>query len=440
MMKRFSILVSVAFMSAFTFMSCTEESELIDTEKTSTGGGKNYDFSVDYNGHTLYFNIDTTAVNECYVTHGNKADWVETDKKTGEGYYTYYAGAVDIPSQVTYNGTTYTVSGIGDEAFRATKLTSVSIPSTVKYIGEMAFAQTPLSSITLPSALESIGAIAFWEAELTSITIPSSVKYIDVGSFEYCKDLKEILVEDGNADYTSIDGILYSKDMTALLAYPGGKTGSEFTVESSVDSLAGYAFWGNNYLKSLTIETNVVKLDGFGGGACDNLESLTVRDDNPNYTTIDGVLYNKDTTELLLYPTGKSGYSFTAPSTVRKIKDGAFYECKNLNAITMQDGLTVIQENAFIYCDSLRSVVIPSTAKQIISHGFYECNNLSSITIHVTEPFEIATDAFYAVNDGDSDDNLNHKNATLYVPAGTKSVYENTDYWSLFEHIVEMSE
>jgi len=424
-MKKTFISLLIALAPAFAFMSCTEDSASINTGNTSIGTADDddddndkYDFSVVYNGQTIYFKIDATAVNECYVTHGNYKDWIVTDKETGDGYYPYYAGAVEIPSQVTYNGTTYTVSGIGYDAFWSTNLTSVSIPSTVKYFGNWAFGSTLLTSITIPSSVEKIG----------------------YGAFPFCENLKEIIVEDGNADYTSVDGVLYTKDMTTLVAYPGGKTGSNFTVENFVDSVVYGAFRGNENLKSLTIESNTLELSSEILYCSSNFESVIVRDDNPNYATVDGVLYNKNLTDLICYPQGKTEGSFTVPATVKRIKSGAFKECSNLRAVTMQDGLTIMQNSAFEECENLRSVVIPSTTKQIITYAFNGCMNLSSITIYVTEPFEIDEQAFFAWDEDDGSNSVIYKNATLHVPAGTKTAYQNTDCWNYFEHIVEMEE
>jgi len=261
-----------------------------------------------------------------------------------------------------------------------------------------------------------------------------------VGTFSYCDELKEITVEDGNAYYVVVDDVLYTKDMTTLVAYPGGKTDSDFTMISSVDSVVVGAFDGNKHLKNLTVESNTVELDESMFDGCYNIASITVNEDNPNYTTVDGVLYNKAQTELLFYPQGKTETGFTVPATVKKIMDYAFEDCDNLRTVTMQDGLMVIQENAFNYCENLESVVIPSTTRQIMSYGFNHCSNLSSIKIYATEPFEIESDAFYDYDEDNDDYGLNYRNATLYVPAGTKSLYEDTDYWNSFVNIVEMEE
>lgn len=195
-MKRLAILVSVALMSTLAFVSCADDSplyvpddEFIAPDDDDYYYNDSYDFFVYYKGQKIYFMINDAADNECYVTYGDDDDWIITDEEANEGYYAYYDGVVEIPSQVTYDGVIYNVTGIGKYAFYGTNLTSVTIPSTVTYIEDEAFGYSLL----------------------TSIIIPSSVEYIGKNVFESCYDLEEIIVEDGNPYYTAIDGVLYTK-------------------------------------------------------------------------------------------------------------------------------------------------------------------------------------------------------------------------------------
>jgi hypothetical protein len=113
------------------------------------------------------------------------------------GSYNSYSGTVDIPSTVTYNGTTYTVTAIGNSAFRnSSNLTGVSIPNTVTSIGEYAFYQcNHLTSITIPNGVETIGNHAFSGcSQLPSVTIPNSVITIGEYAFEYCNGLSAVTI------------------------------------------------------------------------------------------------------------------------------------------------------------------------------------------------------------------------------------------------------
>ena len=107
------------------------------------------------------------------------------------GSYNSYSGTVDIPNTVTYNGTTYTVTAIGNNAFRdCSNLTGVTIPGTVESIGEYAFYQSNnLSSVTMSNGVKTIGENAFAYTSLASVTIPNSVQSIGGSAFSWCYNL-----------------------------------------------------------------------------------------------------------------------------------------------------------------------------------------------------------------------------------------------------------
>ena len=142
-----------------------------------------YDFSYNYQGNTLYYNI--TSDNTVEVTYYSST----TDNN-------YVSGDVVIPSSVTNNGTTYSVTSIGDAAFSdCSGLTSVTIPNSVTSIGERAFAScSGLISVTIPNSVTSIGDYAFYLCRgLTSVTIPNSVTSIADYAFEGCSSLTSIV-------------------------------------------------------------------------------------------------------------------------------------------------------------------------------------------------------------------------------------------------------
>ena len=289
--------------------------------------------------------------------------------------------SITIPSSVTSIGSSafsgcssltsitipWGVTSIGSSAFSGcSSLTSITIPSSVTSIGSEAFYDcTSLTSITIPSSVTSIGSVAFCNCEnLTSITIPSSVTSIGYEAFWHCTSLTSVTFEEG----------------------------------SKCTSIGSYAFYNCTSLTSITIPSSVTSI---GSGAfydCTSLTSITVSEDNASYSSLNGVLFNKDKTELVCYPCGKTATAYTIPSSVTSIRSYAFKNCENLTSVTFEEGskCTSIGSSAFYYCRSLTSITIPTSVTSIGSVAFSWCTSLTSITFEEgSKCTSIGTSAFY---------------------------------------------
>jgi len=159
--------------------------------------------------------------------------------------------------------------------YDGTPMSELTIPGTlgglpVAAIWQAAFANNQLTSVTIPSGVTAIGAIAFENNELTSIAIPSSVTSIGFNPFRNNPSLGSITVSQGNQHFRSIDGVLYNRAGTALLAWPGGK--SPVNIPNTVTSIGHSAFWGNQ-LTSVIIPSNVTSI---GAGAFSNNQLTNV--------------------------------------------------------------------------------------------------------------------------------------------------------------------
>ena len=243
-----------------------------------------------------------------------------------------------------------TVTSIVNSAFiDCPRLTSVTIPNSVTSIGDSAFGYcTGLTSVTIPNSVTSIGNSAFgYCTGLTSVTIPNSVTSIGDSAFNGCTSLTGVTIP---SSVTSIGDDAFSV-CTSL---------TSVTIGNSVTNIGSSAFSGCSGLTSITIPDSVTSIgdDAFGG--CSSITAITVDTNNPAYSSLNGVLFNKSQTTLVRCPTGLAG-SYTIPNTVTSIGDSAFYGC-GLTNVTIPNGVTNIGDAVFSWCWSLTSVYLLGNA------------------------------------------------------------------------------
>ncbi len=339
-------------------------------------------------------NIEAWAFNDCY----SLTDVTLQNGVTSIGHFAFHGctGLTDItiPGSVTSidwlafgdcTGLTHVtfqegVAGIGNSAFEGcTSLTEVTIPGSVTSIGGAAFADcTGLKVVTIQDGVTAIGDYAFSRCtSLASVTIGDGVTNIGEDAFDGCTGLTSLTVAAGNPAYCSIDGVLFSKDQTELLLYPGSKAGA-YTIPGGVTSIGYAAFGGCSGLTGVAIPSSVTSIGWRAFSFCPGLTSISVAADDPAYCSADGVLFNKNKTELLAYPGGKAG-AYTVPDGVTSIGSSAFAGCAGLTDVTIPNSVTSIGDSAFFRCSGLVSVTMPSSVTRIGNSAFRDCTGLADV-------------------------------------------------------------
>jgi hypothetical protein len=269
-------------------------------------------------------------------------------------------------------------------------LTSIALPSSVTKIGDYAFFNcSGLTSITLPSSLDSIGSNAFfWCSKLESVTIPSSVNYIGSYAFCNCPNLRSLTIP---SSITSIEPWVFAgcSGLTSITipslvtsigesAFYGCSGLTSVAIPSSVASIGVGAFLGCSSITSIIIPTSVTSIGESAFVFCSGF--ITLEEGNPNYSSIDGVLFNKTFTKLMHCSTSKIG-SYLIPPTVTSVEESAFANCTGLTSVIVPISVTSISGELFYGCSGLTSVTIPSTVTSIGYGAFRNCSGLTSITI-----------------------------------------------------------
>ena len=224
---------------------------------------------------------------------------------------------------------------------------------------------------------------------LTSVSIPASVVTIGNYPFYLCNSLASIEVSGNNPNYCSIDNVLFNKDKTILIECAAAKKG-EYTIPESVTKIQGhafnscpfltsitipesvteigeYAFYADNALTSIDIPASVEKLGTATFAMCASLDQIEVATENPNYRSIDGVLYNKDATILIQLPSARSG-NYEIPDGITKTEVYSLAECR-ITSCSIPASCTNINSSTFAYCTELKEITVAADNSSYCSDG-----------------------------------------------------------------------
>ena len=345
--------------------------------------------------------------------------WYEIESQTKEAKVieykndVKYSGDIIIPESIAFEGTTYSVTSIGNSAFMdCTNLTSISIPESVTSFEKGVFyGCIGLTSITIPSGMNTIGPSSFMGCTgLTSITIPKSVKEIGVESFSGCISLQSMIVEDGNTVYDSRQNCNAIIETSSNTLNFGCK---QSVIPNSVTSIGSHAFNGCTNLSSINIPEGVICVGHSAFAFCSSLTSIII------------------------------------PESVSTIEDEAFINCTNLTSINIPKDVTSIRTRVFAGCSSLTSITIPESVSIIEQGSFAQCG-LISVTIpkgivkigweafenniHLQEFVCLAPNV--PITDEDAFSLTPINNIVLKVPAKSVGKYKVAKPWTSFKEIV----
>ena len=344
-----------------------------------------------------------------------------------------------LSPSITYQGITYKLTSIGDEAFSGCKsMTTVTIPEGVARIGNRAFSGcSSLISATIPYSVTEIGWSAFQGAPLnrdtgalyidnclvevdtkllgdytvkpttrliadgaffgcsllTSVTIPGTVTSIGEGAFMLCKSLTSVTIP-------------YSITTIESGTFEGCSSLTAISIPNSVTSIGDAAFVDCSSLTSVFIPYSVRRIGvrAFLGTSIYN---------NPSNWDA-GALYINDC--LLVANDGLLG-DYTIKYGTRLIANGAFYNCPSLTALNIPHGVTSIGDEAFSGCESLTSVNIPEGVKEIGDYAFSSCSSLTSAII----PEGLTSIGDYAFSDC-------YSLASVIIPESVKEIGDGAFY------------
>ena len=390
------------------------------------------------------FDLSNIAVLFSQAANLDEIDYaLNDDGSISINHYTGSGSNIVIPDSYTVGDVTYPVTSVGTSTFaNNTDIQAVTLPDTITSIGNYAFQNcSNLTNINLPVGITEIGESAFSSClKLTEIMLPDTLTTIGASAFFNCQSISDTLnipasvtsigqggltlqgltaftVDAENDYFTAVDGILYSKDMTRLLAYPTEKVTTNFVVPDTVLTIDNYAFRGCTSLQgTLTLSPQLTTIGGGVFYGCTNLTGeltipasatnisggtfagckftrFIIEDGNPNYTAVDGVWYDKDVTKLLQFPAGKTQKNFVIPSTVVEISGSAMVSCTNLSGtIILPANLKTIGTSAISTCPNVTGeLVIPQTVTSIGGYPFHG----SSFTA-----FSGIDNAYYTTVDG----------------------------------------
>ena len=353
-LKNATIGNGVTTIGAYAFCDCTSLKSVTFSENSKLATIGNRAFLV-------CSDLQKIAIPDSVVTIGDGAfkrcnalsevTFGENSELTSLGYDAFYEcvklAKINLPAKLTTIGKT--------AFFDCDALTSITIPDSVTTIESMAF--NGCNSLTAVlfgknSKLTSINERTFSACNnLKTIVIPDSVNFIDKNAFSGCSALKDVTIGSG---VTSIGN-------SAFIGLSSLKT---ITIPDNVESIGDNAFNNCSKLETVTLGKGVTHIGKDAFAKCGALKNINVSEENTMYSSDGGVLFSEDKTELLMYPAGKKELYYVIPEGVTDIEDYAFLNCETFISVYIPESVTDIGDYAFDGCEDIDHVCYGGTKEQ----------------------------------------------------------------------------
>ena len=385
---------------------------------------------------------------DCYYEKSKSME-NEKEKQTKTNISLYSTNTEKDYSYEVLNDGTISITGYNGGYTYGLEIPSTIDGKKVSEIGYQAFYYADIAGpVTIPNTVKTIGSKAFYYCDkISSVKIGSGVTYIDPSAFILTSNNSEYKVESTNKNYTSIDGVVFSKDKKQICFYPQNKSSNSYTIPSYVEIVGKYCFAECSTLKNISIPNSIKRLEYAAFAECIglteitlstnlevigdyafnylNIENITIPskvkeigatafvnarklkninvDANNNYySSINGILFNKDKTTLLIYPAGKTETKYQIPNTTKIVNENAFLDVPivsiiipksveelgdwcfartNITTITIPDTVKKIGYGICTECTELRSAIVNSSVN-LPYEMFYNCTNLSKVTLN----------------------------------------------------------
>ncbi len=319
-------------------------------------------------GYTTY----TCACGDSYVSdYVAKMEHNFVDRKCESCGSPYYSEGLSY--RLSFNGDSYEVSGIG-----TCKDTEIYIPSSYEGIAVTGIAEytfygnSTVTAVYMTESITRIGSFAFWNCTgLKEITIPKNAKSVSSQAFTGCVNLESIYVDEGNTNYKSVDGVLYSINEKEILRYPPAKAGKKYEILPTVTYIHGMAFDYASSLTEVIIPIGLSRIDQGAFDYCTSLKEIVFPEKVDLYscsfigcTSLVKVVLPKNIESLSGFSGCASLEYIEIPESVKSMPNGTFRDCTSLKAVVLPK-MTYIVDYTFENCTSLEYIVIPDSLTNI---------------------------------------------------------------------------